>query len=93
MDEDMEVEQICNGIRRLLANPEERARISQNAYEFAKENLDIHIVGKKYADFINAKSMERISEEDIAHVSSRLAEMTADQEEINKVSDALVYLM
>lgn len=93
MDEDMEVEQICIAIRRLLSEPEERERISLNAYEFAKENLDIHIVGKKYADFINAESMERINEEDIARVSSRLAEMAADQEEINKMSGALVYLM
>lgn len=93
MDEAIEVEQIYNAIKGLLSDTEKRTRLENNAYRFAKENLDMHIIGKKYAGAINCETMEHINEDDVTIISNELQKMKTCEEEIDRISETLLYLM
>lgn len=56
-----------------------------------KEKLST--VAKRYVDFIERQPSVRVDEDDIQYVSKTLAVLDADEEEIDKMSDTLTYLM
>ena len=63
----------------------------------AEDNLltkeKLSTVAKRYVDFIECQPSVHVDEDDIQYVSKTLAVLDADEEEIDKMSDTLTYLM
>ena len=60
MDPETEVEQIYNAMIKCM-NKEYRKTVEENAYEFAKENLEISKVCEKYEEVIKMKKNTQIA--------------------------------
>lgn len=64
MTEKEEVDAIYAAMKKAM-DYEERRTIGQNAYQYAQENLDICIVGKKYRDVITGAWKRRLSNDEL----------------------------
>ena len=92
MNEQQEVDHIKDAIRSLLNDAERMKGLRHAAHEFAKENLDLAKIGAKYAECVEKERTHLLDERDIELVSNYLAEMKADAQELEQLTETLYYL-
>lgn len=93
LSEQQEVEYIENAIMSLMNDSQYMLKMRQAAFNFAKENLDLPKIGVEYVKCIGSEKKHCLDEEDIKKISSYLAEIHADDEEVEKITETLYYLM
>lgn len=89
MTEEEEIDHIYEALNNVINDKVKRDEISENAYLFAKNNLDLSLVAKQYADFILAENETRLSDEIIEQISAELN----DKVELAKVTSMLEYII
>ena len=91
LSEDGEVDVIYTEMERLIADPGLRQSCSENAYKYAKQHLDIHIVVKQYVDLIKTEHRPSLDENLIGSIITRLREKEHSFGQIMNLSGTLAY--
>lgn len=91
MTEKEEVEAIAAALEDLVTHPEKISRTGSAARKYAEENLDIHIIGRQYRDFILETHESVVTEDLLSHVRSHLNSSYTD-EDIHELAKTLAYL-
>ena len=92
MTEQEEIEEIYNAMQLLISNNDLRMEVSQNARRYAEQNLDIDIIAKQYADFINTDNIPKINEDVLRNISeSEIRNKKYDDNEIISLARTLAY--
>lgn len=92
MTEREEVDSIYQAMRKLVENPAYREALQKNARCYAEENLDLDIVAKQYADFIDAQEKPVLTDKLLIQVKRGLDERKATPEAISSVAKLLANL-
>lgn len=93
MTERAEVESIYQAMRKLAKNPAHREAVQKKARQYAEENLDLHIIAKQYADFIDAQERPVLTDKLLIQVKKVLDEKKATPGEISSVANLLANLV
>lgn len=86
-----EVEEISNAVIQ-LANVTQRKRIELNAFRYAKAELNIEMIGKKYLKFLARSICKFASDQDLNDIYLHEIEpMKYSQENIERLAETIVY--
>lgn len=91
MTEQEEIDAITSALEDLISHPEKISRTGTAARKYAEENLDIHIIGRQYRDFILENHESIVTEDLLSHVRSHLDRSYTD-EDIHELARTLAYL-
>lgn len=91
MSSEDEIESIYNAMEELI-DENKRKILSRNARKFAEENLDINIVAKQYADFINELNVSSLTESLIIDIlNNEIKSKKYNSKEVFALSKTLAY--
>lgn len=86
-----EIENLLTAVKSLISNPEIRKQYELNSLKFAKEQLDLEIIAKKYYDFICRPARHNLKEEwveELLEVCAKRPDFCAEE-----LADTLTYIM
>ena len=92
MTEREEIDSIYQAMRKLSENPAHREALQKNARRYAEENLDLDIVAKQYADFIDLQEEPVLTDKLLLQIKRALDEKKATPEEISSIAKLLANL-
>ena len=91
MSEKEEVDKIYH-VMEMLMDENERKNYSENARKYAEENLDLKIIGKKYADYINENEKNGLSSDILYKLyNEHIKKQKYSDNEIYDLSKTLAY--
>lgn len=91
MTDEEEVGAITSALEDLITHPEKITQVGAAARKYAEENLDIHIIGRQYRDFILEDHHSIVTEDLISCVRSHL-DGSYTSEDIHDLAKTLAYL-
>lgn len=94
-DEDTEVTEIEQAVRKLIRDKEYAASLGENAIKFAQEKLDVRKSAAQYFGFVTSKVPSYLSEANLYRIYEHemLPRNIAFREEAEKLSATLAYLI
>ncbi len=71
MTEEQEIDEIYHAMDLLVSKEEARIEMGINARKYAEQNLDLNVIAKQYADFINTEYKSSLNEDMLRSISEK----------------------
>lgn len=87
-----EIEQIYNAMKGIFERPEEYQKIRENAKRFAKEELEVKAIARRYRDFIEAEQGTIVNEGFLKDLSQAIVDRNLSQRQLMMLSKTIGWI-